>query len=393
MITSTVPQRLPTVGIIGGGQLGKMMTQAAKRMGCPVHILDPTPSSPAAQLADRETIASFDDPVALAELVTSCDVTTYDIEHIAVAALEALWNEGHHIYPSPRVLAVIQDKLAQRGLFNGAGIPQPRFEPMPVPDPDFMRRFGFPLVQKARHGGYDGKGVNVLRSEADIDQALPVDSFLEPLLDLDKELAVMVARSREGAITTYPVVEMVFEPTANLLDLLLSPARISAELTRRAQELAVRTVQALSCVGVYGVEMFLTRSGDLLINEVAPRPHNSGHYTIEACHTHQFEQHLRAVLGLPLGSTTQMAPAAMVNLLGEPHAHGRAAVIGLHEALAIPGARIHIYGKAETRPFRKMGHATVLADDIETAAERALLVKQTLRITSEQPDTCGGTHD
>ncbi len=175
-------------------------------------------------------------------------------------------------------------------------------------------------------------------------------------------------------------------PTARCLGDIAPAKAASATGSIFAPSFVARTV------GVYGVEMFLTRSGELLINEVAPRPHNSGHYTIEACHTHQFEQHLRAVLGLPLGSTTQMAPAAMVNLLGEPHAHGRAAVIGLHEALAVPGARIHIYGKAETRPFRKMGHATVLADDIETAAERALLVKQTLRITSEQPDRCGGTY-
>ncbi|MBD3401960.1 5-(carboxyamino)imidazole ribonucleotide synthase, partial [candidate division GN15 bacterium] len=378
--------------ILGGGQLGKMMTQAAKRMGFTVHILDPTPNSPAAQLADRETVAAFDDARAVAELIRACDVTTYDIEHIAVSALEPLWNDGHHIYPSPRVLGVIQDKLAQRRLFAEAGIPQPTFEPMPSPDPAFMRRFGFPLVQKARHGGYDGKGVKVLMADSEADQAMPVDSYVEPFLDLDKELAVMVARSRDGFIATYPVVEMVFEPKANLLDLLLSPARISPELTRKAQELAVRTVQALACVGVYGVEMFLTKSGELLMNEVAPRPHNSGHYTIEACHTHQFEQHLRAVLGLPLGSTEQMAPAAMVNLLGEPGVTGPAMVVGLREALTVPGARIHIYSKAETRPMRKMGHATVLADDIETAAERARQIKALIRITSQPSQTVEGKH-
>lgn len=360
-----------------------MMTQAAKRMGFVVHILDPTPNSPAAQLADREIVAPFHDSEAIARLVTGCDVTTYDIEHIEIDAIEPLWQAGHQLYPSPRVLAIIQDKLTQRRLFAERGIPQPTFEPMPSPDPVLMRQFGYPLVQKARRGGYDGKGVVVLHHEHEAERALPVASFLEPELDLDCELAVMVGRGRTGDIKCYPVVEMVFDPNANLLDLLVSPARIASVRTQQAQELAIETVKALGCVGVYGVEMFLTTSGDLLVNEVAPRPHNSGHYTIEACLTHQFEQHLRAVLGLPLGETTQLAPAAMVNLLGAPGRSGPPVVKGLADALAVPGATIHIYGKAQTRPYRKMGHATVLAEDIETAIANARTIKTAITITAE----------
>lgn len=373
----------PIVGIIGGGQLGKMMTQAAKRMGFTVGILDPTPNSPAAQLADWEIIAPFDDAEAIQQLVARCDVTTYDLEHIAVDAIAPLWTAGHQIYPSPRVLAIVQDKLAQKKLFESHGIPVPRYAHIGQPDRDAFAAFGYPLVQKARFGGYDGKGVKILKDAGSFDQAIPADSFVEPKLAIEKELAVMVARSRDGDLRTYPVVEMVFDPRGNLLDLLLSPARIASVMARQATELAITTVEALNCVGVYGVEMFLTTDGSLLINEVAPRPHNSGHYTIEACVTHQFEQHLRAVLGYALGDTDQLRPAAMVNLLGAPGHTGRPVVRGFREALALPGTTIHIYGKQETRPLRKMGHATVLADDLESAMQTAREVKALIKIESE----------
>ena len=383
MERQTESGRLPTIGIIGGGQLGKMMTQAAKRMGFTVGILDPTPGSPAGQLADWEIQGTFDDEEAIRQLISSCDVTTYDIEHIAVDAIAPLWSAGHHIYPSPRVLGIVQDKLAQKQLFEKHGIPVPKYRHVGEPDRDAFRSFGYPLVQKARHGGYDGKGVKILEQESDFHEAIPADSFLEPKLAIDKELAVMVARGRDGEIRTYPVVEMVFDSRANLLDLLLSPARISDTIAKQATALAVRTVEAVQSVGMYGVEMFLTTDGELLINEVAPRPHNSGHYTIEACVTHQFEQHLRAVLGLPLGDTDQLRPAAMVNLLGAPGHTGRPVIKGLEKALSLPGATIHIYGKTETRQFRKMGHATVLAEDLEIAMRTALEVRERISIESE----------
>ncbi len=378
------PGHLPRIGIIGGGQLGKMMAQAAKRMGFGVIILDPTPNAPAAHIADDQIVAGFDDAAAIRTLVEKTDVTTYDIEHISVEAIQVLWDEGQPIYPSPRVLGVVQDKLAQKQLFEKHDIPVPRYAHIGMPDAEKFASFGYPLVQKARFGGYDGKGVQILKTADDFAKALDADSFVEPMLELDKELAVMVARNLDGQIVAYPIVEMVFDPDANLLDLLVSPARIDDSLADRARDLAVRTVQALNCVGVYGVEMFLTKSGELLINEVAPRPHNSGHYTIEACVTHQFEQHLRAVLGLPLGDTTQLRPAAMVNLLGAADGFGPTRVYGIHDALALPGVSIHIYGKAESRPHRKMGHATVLADDLDSAIDIARRVRDTLTITGEE---------
>lgn len=375
------PGHLPRVGIIGGGQLGKMMAQAARRMGFSVVVLDPTEGAPAAQLADTQIVAPFDDASAIRKLVEQCDVTTYDLEHVSVEAVQELWDQGNPIYPSPRVLGVIQDKLTQKQLLAEHGIPIPRFEHMGMPDAGRFASFGYPLVQKARLGGYDGKGVQVLRNDKDFSKALPADSFVEPLLDLEKELAVMVARNLDGQVAVYPIVEMVFDPNANLLDLLLSPARISDELAEKARRLAIDTVEALGSYGVYGVEMFLTKGGELLINEVAPRPHNSGHYTIEACATDQFEQHLRAVLGLPLGDTTQFRPAAMVNLLGASDSTGPVHVYGLNEALQLPGVSVHIYGKRESRPKRKMGHATVLADDLDVAARVASQVRETIQIT------------
>ncbi len=370
-----------TVGIIGGGQLGKMMTQKAKKLGFTVVVLDPGERSPAGQIADREIVGGYYDEGALRFLSEQCDVLTYDIEHIATDVLRRLEDEGKTIHPSPRVLEIIQDKLVQRRHFEGHGIPQPRFQQADALDASTLAAFGYPLVQKIRKGGYDGRGVAILRSPAD--KLLDGESLLEELVDIDKELAVMVARGRDGDIRAYPAVEMEFDKRANILDLLLAPARIPAETAERVQQLAVDTAKALGGVGVFGVEMFLAKDGRLLVNEVAPRPHNSGHYTFDAAVTSQFEQHIRAVVGLPLGSTEQMRPAVMLNLLGSDGA-GPVVAEGFAEALAIEGVSVHIYGKAESRPFRKMGHVTVLDSDLERARQKALRVKQILRIRGEQ---------
>jgi 5-(carboxyamino)imidazole ribonucleotide synthase len=246
-----------------------------------------------------------------------------------------------------------------------------------------LEAFGYPVVQKLRRGGYDGRAVALFRGPQDLGRLLPGPSMLETLVDLDRELAVMVARGLDGDVRAYPVVEMEAHPTANLLDLLVAPARIPPEVAEAARDLACRTVEALDGVGVFGVELFLAKDGALTVNEVAPRPHNSGHYTIEACLTSQFEQHLRAVTGLPLGSTDLVMPAAMINLLGEPGHSGPPLVEGLSETMAIPGVAVHIYGKAETRPFRKMGHVTVLDPDVNEARAKALRVRDLLRIKAE----------
>ncbi|GAB0148091.1 5-(carboxyamino)imidazole ribonucleotide synthase [Marichromatium sp. PS1] len=361
-----------------------MMAKAAKRIGCTCVVLDPQPGSPAAQIAGQQIVGHYHDPAKLRELADACDVLTFDIEDIGTETLVELEQEGHAIYPAPGVLALIQDKLTQKQALEAAGIPTAPFVPMPEPTPEAFAAFGYPLVQKARRGGYDGRGVSIIKRPEDFDRHLPVPSLVERFVPARKEVAVLVARGRDGACRCYPPVEMCFRAGENVLDMLLAPAAIDDSEAEAARALAVRTVEALGGVGVFGVEMFLAEDGSLLVNEVAPRTHNSGHHTIEACVTDQFEQHLRAVVGLPLGSTDQLVPAAMINLLGAPGYRGRPVIRGMAEALAIPGVCVHLYGKATTSPFRKMGHVTVLDTDIEQAREKALRVRELIEITGEE---------
>lgn len=369
------------LGIIGGGQLGRMMASKAKQMGFFVAVLDPTPNSPAGQFADVEIVGDFYDPQKLQELVRCSEVATYDIEHIDAGFLKKLSAEsGFRIYPAPQLLEIIQDKLRQKEILAQHDIPMPRFQQTAKIDLASCARFGFPLVQKLRFGGYDGRGVKILSTPEDLTDALSGESTLEEYVALEKELAVMVARSVTGEICCYPVVEMQFAAPGNVLEILVAPARLNQSAQQRAQEIAVACVEALQGVGIFGVELFLSQQGQLLVNEIAPRPHNSGHYTIEACVTSQFEQHLRAITGLPLGSTQLLSPAAMLNLLGEPNFSGRPLVEGLPETLAIPGLALHWYGKAETRPLRKMGHVTILNENIDTALQYARRVKEIFKI-------------
>jgi len=373
------------IGIIGGGQLGRMLVKAGKRLGCSCVVVDPTPGSPAGQVAGQQIVADSHDRDALLALAEQVDVITFDIEDIDATVLSAIAARGHRILPSCELLAEIQDKLLQKRLLIRLGIPTADFVAAEQADLEQLARFGYPLVQKARRGGYDGRGVVVMQSAADADQRLPVPSLLERFVPAQKELAVIVARGQDGDVRSYAPVEMCFRAGANILDMLLAPARIAPAIAEAARRLATETVTALGGVGIFGIEMFLTADGELLVNEVAPRTHNSGHYTIEACVTDQFEQHLRAITGLPLGITDQMLPAAMINLLGSPDASGPPVIHGLRAALSIPGVSVHLYGKAQTRPFRKMGHVTVLDSDIERAREKAEHVRALLAIGGEVP--------
>ena len=377
------PFPVARIGIIGGGQLGRMMVIAARRLGCMCVVLDPTPGSPAGEVAGHQIVGDYHDASKLRELVNASDVTTFDIEDIDADALIALESEGHRIHPSPSLLAEIQDKVRQKHLLTGAGIPTAGFVETEQPSASVFSDFGYPLVQKARRGGYDGRGVAILYGAEQLERLLPVPSLIERFVPAEKELAAVVARGSDGETVCYPVVEMTFRPEANILDTLLAPARIDADTARRAQDLGVRTVEALGGVGVFGIEMFLKADGELLVNEVAPRTHNSGHFTIEACVTDQFEQHLRAITGLPLGRTDLLTPAAMINLLGAEGYSGRPVIRGLAEALAIPGVSVHLYGKAATRPNRKMGHVTVLDSDLESARASAIRVSRILEICGE----------
>lgn len=373
-----------TIGIIGGGQLGRMITQQAQKLGFDVVILDPTPDSPAGQIATRQIIGDFYDEVKLNQLVESCDITTYDIEHINVEILKYLHDKGHKIYPSPYLLEIIQDKFRQKKILSEKDIPVPNFKKVDKLTLAELEKFNLPVVQKAVKGGYDGRGVFIIRNTDDLNNVLKVDSYIEEYIPFKKELAILVARSLNGEIKTYPVVEMEFDSRANICDFIIAPARLNKTIQNEATEIAVECIKVLEGVGIFGVELFLTNDEKILVNEIAPRPHNSGHYTIEACITSQFEQHIRAITGLPLGSTEQMIPAVMINLLGEEGYAGEPVIYGFEDVLKIKGATFHYYGKKLTKPFRKMGHVTVLDNGIEQAIIKAKKIKETIKIKSEK---------
>jgi len=366
------------LGIIGGGQLGKIMSQKAKKMGFHVTILDPTFNCPAAQVSDKHIMGGFHDKEKLEQLVQETDVTTFELEHVDTSILKELFDNGHIIHPSPYVIELIQNKYEQKKLLDEKGIPVPAYKD--VEKDEDLAAFGFPVIQKAKMGGYDGKGVQMLRSEADLEKRLQTESFIEELVDIDKELAVIVARNIEGETKCYPVVEMLFDDRTNICDIVMAPAKISKEIEKTSIEVSIKSIEALEGVGIFAVELFLTKKGDVLVNEIAPRPHNSGHYTVEACATSQFEQIIRAVTNLPLGSTKLISPAVMINLLGEEGYEGEPFIDGIHEALEIPELSFHFYGKTFTKPYRKMGHVTVLDDDIDKAFEKAMKAKDILKI-------------
>lgn len=367
------------LGIIGGGQLGKIMSQKAKKMGFHVTILDPTFNCPAAQVSDKHIIGGFYDKEKLEQIVQESHVTTFELEHIDTSILKELYDHGHNIHPSPYVMELIQNKYEQKKLLDERGIAVPAYKD--VKSKEDLASFEFPVVQKAKLGGYDGQGVQVLKSQEEVNtKAIEAESFIEEMVDIDKELAIIVARNIEGQIKCYPVVEMLFDERVNICDSVMAPANISKDVEEKSIEIATKSIEALNGVGIFGVELFLTKSGEVQVNEIAPRPHNSGHYTVEACATSQFEQIIRAVTNLPLGSTKLISPAVMINLLGEEGYEGEPFIDGIHDALEIPELSFHFYGKSFTKPFRKMGHVTVLDDDINKALEKANKAKAILKI-------------
>ncbi len=366
------------VGIVGGGQLARMMAEAAPRLGLELTVLDPTPGAPASDFA-TQIVGGFDDRAALRELAALSDVVTLDIEAVSAAALATLEQAGVIVAPSSRVLGIIQDKLVQKQFLTAHTLPAGHYAA--IDDLAALRSFGLPCILKARRHGYDGRGVKLVRTAADAAPLLANGPCLaEAVVDIDKELAIMVARNARGEIARYPVVEAEFDAAANILDTIKAPAAVSNEVAARCAELATRAIEALDGIGIFGIEFFLERSGEVLINEISPRPHNSGHYTIEACATSQFEQHLRAVTNMPLGPTTLIRPAASFNLLGEPQARGVPAYRGLDDAARIPGAAVHLYGKQSVQPYRKMGHVTVTGASGSEAAAKAARLRGILRV-------------
>lgn len=372
------PYPLKRIGLIGGGQLARMMIYRTKKLGFDFTILDPDREAPAAALADTHLVGGLYDHEMLESLVSRVDVTTYDIEHTDTGFLKVLEDRGHRIVPSPRLLEVVQDKLLQKRVYLNAGLPAAA---LIEKSPQELRDGDFPVVQKTRKGGYDGRGVKIVKGPRGLLDLLDGESFLESLVPFEKELAVMVVRDSNGQVQTYPVVEMVFDPELNICREIHAPAAVDQRIEVQAKALAVATVEALQGVGIFGVELFLLKDGSLLVNETAPRPHNSGHYTMEACGVCQFENHIRAVSGLPLAPCEPHSAAVMFNLLGEEA--GRSTILGLERALAVPGFSLHLYGKTQCRPGRKMGHFTVTARDLPSALERAGEVQLYLRVTGE----------
>jgi 5-(carboxyamino)imidazole ribonucleotide synthase len=355
-----------------------MMIYAALRLGLETVVMDPDPECPCAGLAGRFFTADLGDAEAIRRLAGEVDIVTYEIEHVNTDALREIAEAGTAVLPSPESLAVIQDKREQRARLSEHGLPGPRWGEVDGPQDPGIEAFGFPSVQKLRRGGYDGRGVAVLRDATS--ERLEGPSLLEEKVDVEQELSVVCVRDRAGYTDAYPVTRMEFDPEANICTRVYAPADVPESIAARAREVALRTVAALDLVGTATVELFLTRAGEILVNEVAPRPHNSGHLTIDAADTCQFEQHLRAVCGMPLGSTRQHSPAAMVNLLAEPGATGEPLVSGYARAMAIPGLSLHLYGKNRVKSRRKMGHATVIAAELERARELADQAAGALRI-------------
>ncbi|MCB0571146.1 MAG: 5-(carboxyamino)imidazole ribonucleotide synthase [Phaeodactylibacter sp.] len=374
------------LGVLGGGQLGKMLALAAGNWHLPLYVLDASRSFPAGRVTPFFTEGNFKDYDDVYRFGSQMDVITIEIEHVNTEALRRLQEEGKVVHPNPDMLDIIKDKGAQKLFYQEKGILSAPFQLFETEEAVIAAlgagQIHYPFVQKSRTAGYDGRGVSVVKDEYSLEKLLPGACVVEEMVDIDKELAVIVARNASGQVAVYPAVEMAFNPEANLVEFLVCPASISPDVEQQAEALAIETVEAYGLCGLLAVELFLDKNGMLLVNEVAPRPHNSGHHTIDSCYTSQFEQHLRAVLNLPLGSTRMKNPSVMVNLLGAEGFEGPAEYEGLEECLAIEGMHLHLYGKAITKPYRKMGHATIVAESAEAAAARARKVLATLRIIS-----------
>lgn len=372
------------LGILGGGQLGRMMIREAMRYPIETYVLDPDPQAPCAHLCDRFVCGNFADYNTVLQFGRQVDVLTIEIEHVNVEALKQLSNEGIKVFPQAEVIALIQDKGLQKEFYAQHQIPTSPY--LLIDDKETLRNIDesrFPAFLKMRKMGYDGKGVMAIQSAKDWEKAFDVAMVLEKTVDMETELAVIVAVAHDGEIRSFPPVDMAFNDQANLVEFLYVPSRLPDHVLDEAIAIAERVAKALGIVGLLAVEMFLDKSGNLLVNEIAPRAHNSGHHTFEACETSQFEQLLRAVCGLPLGSTKLKTPAVMVNLLGEAGYQGEAAYSGIQEVMRMDGVYLHLYGKKITKPYRKMGHATITNESLDSAMEMAKQVKNTFKIIAK----------
>jgi 5-(carboxyamino)imidazole ribonucleotide synthase len=372
------------LGILGGGQLGKMLLAETRKFDIQTYVLDPSDEAPCkigcnqffkGDLMDFETVYNFG---------KKANVVTFEIELVNLEALEKLENEGIKVFPSPKTLRLIQNKGIQKDFYIKKNIPTAdyrRFETTETLKSE-IANLKLPFVWKCAEFGYDGTGVKIIRTLSDLDNLPNVECISEEMIPFKNELAVIVCRNPSGEIKTYPVVEMEFHPEANQVEYVICPARIENQVAEKAQAIALKVSEAFNHVGLLAVEMFQTETDEIIVNEVAPRPHNSGHYSIEASYTSQFENHLRAIINLPLGNTASKVAGIMVNLVGEENYSGNVVYQNIEKILEWNGVTPHIYGKKQTRPFRKMGHVTIVNKDIAEARKIAEAVKNTIRVIS-----------
>lgn len=368
------------LGILGGGQLGRMLIQQAINYNVTSLVLDPDPDAPCKNIANYFENGSITDFDTVYNFGKKADVITIEIEKVNIEALEQLEKEGKKVFPQSRVIRLIQDKGIQKQFFKENDIPTSPFQIVNTREDIENSLIPFPYILKLRKDGYDGKGVMRINSAEDLKDAFDAPCIIEKLVDFEKEVAVIVARNSNGDMKTFPMVEMEFNAEANLVEFLISPSTYAENLQQKAENIAKNIASAMNITGILAVEMFVDGDGEILVNEVAPRPHNSGHQTIEGNYVSQFEQHLRSIYNLPLGDTTSITNAIMINLLGEKGSEGVAKYENLEKILAIDGVFVHLYGKKYTKPFRKMGHVTIVDIDREKAIEKARYVQNTLKV-------------
>lgn len=375
------------LGILGGGQLGRMLLAETQKFDIHTAVLESNKNAPCAAICNEFVVGNLLDFDAVYNFGKKVDLLTIEIENINLDALDRLEAEGLKIFPKPKDLRIIQSKAIQKKFYLNHQIPTAAFHHFEyfkeLKQSYENKSITFPFVWKAARFGYDGNGVKVVRNIEDLNSLPNEECITEELIPFKNELAVIVARNEDGETKTYPVVEMEFHPEANQVEYVICPARIDSNIAKKAREVALKVVNDLDFIGLLAVEMFQTKEDEILVNEVAPRPHNSGHYSIEASYTNQFEQHLRSILNLPLGSTTSKVAGIMVNLVGEEGFSGQVIYQNIEKIIEIEGVTPHVYGKKETRPFRKMGHVTIVNSDIDVARKIAQKVKETIRVISK----------
>ena len=376
-----------TIGILGGGQLGKMLLYDTRKWDIKTKVLDNNPNAPAKLSCDEFHVGDLMDYQTVLNFAKNIDVLTIEIENVNVKALEEIEKKGIKVYPQPNVLAIIQNKLKQKKFYKENKIPTAPFREFKsiksIKEQIIHGNLCFPFVWKSNSMGYDGFGVKIIKSNRDIEELNDTPGFIEDLIEIKKELSVIICRNVKGEIKNFPVVEMIFNNDSNQVEYIVSPARINNEISRKAISIALKLSKLYNHVGIMAIELFLTSDNEILINEVAPRPHNSGHFSIEMSYTSQFEQHIRAILGLPLGEAKNKISGVMVNLVGEKQNNGPVKFSNIDQIMTIEGVTPHIYGKKETRPNRKMGHVTIVNEKIENAIKIAKKVKETIKVISK----------